>query len=498
MFHKLTSAILVSIIVMVSSVTAYNNNELISANNLAHREVIRDNSENPTAYNLNDNVLRQEIALISRRVSGIEENTSCKNIFTDVSTTTPNTWACNNIEALVDNNFISRNESFRPEDFISKSEALIMLIRSIGFNFEIDNDNGINWQTQVVEYAYNKWVVDNFTDYNELATRGWVFKIAEFSIVVREEEIKKEKLADNITYQLFSGEIDLVNNRAEFSPVIDIESNSLPIVFIGVTNYTLEVLDNSNQILTSVPIKVNELIVNQISTGEALFSIKLEKQYDMKKIVLKNKGNIIWEIIASNNSPIVNVTYPNGGEKLLKGNFTVTWTTSDIDGDILYSTVQYSSDNGISWNTFALDTTDTSISINTVDIIASNTALIRVMTSDGLNVTTDTSDAVFQTPNNRPEVDILSPKTNSTYGSVQLVIFRADVGDAEDGALSNNDIIWTSNIDGVLGIGNNINILASDLTEGTHIITLTATDSAGHSSHASISLKIVRIFESVQ
>ena len=96
-----------------------------------------------------------------------------------------------------------------------------------------------------------------FSDYNTLATRGWIFKITHLSITIKEEEVKKNS---NITYQLFSGDIDLVNNRANFSPVLEISSNSPPVVFMEDTDYTLEVLDGSDTVLVIIPIEVNELM----------------------------------------------------------------------------------------------------------------------------------------------------------------------------------------------------------------------------------------------
>ena len=132
----------------------YTNDQLESANDLSERGVIKDHKMDPKAYNLDENVLRQEIALISRRVSGFKENTGCKNTFSDVSSSTPNTWACKNIESLVDNDLITANESFRPEDSITKSEALIMFIRSIGFDFKINDMS--NWQKEVVDFAVSK------------------------------------------------------------------------------------------------------------------------------------------------------------------------------------------------------------------------------------------------------------------------------------------------------------------------------------------------------
>jgi hypothetical protein len=166
--------------------------ELESANDLAKKWIIKNNSSNPSLYNLDSPVLRQEIALISRRVSWVNESTDCKNTFSDVTSVIPNNWACKNIEALVENNLISQNEFFRPEDNISKSEALIMFIKSIGFTyFEIDEDSEKNWQEQVVEFAVENWVVEDFSDYNSEAKRGWIFKVADFSIKIKEERMEK-------------------------------------------------------------------------------------------------------------------------------------------------------------------------------------------------------------------------------------------------------------------------------------------------------------------
>jgi len=188
--RKIISLIAVSTILVSSLVSAYTPDQLTAANNLANRQIIQNHAGNPADYNLDSPVLRQEIALISRRVSGVSEKSTCDNVFADVTATTPNTWVCKNIEALVDNDLISANPLFNPENNISKSEALIMFIKSIWFpNFEITDTN--NWQQEVVDFGVANWVVDNFTDYNTEAKRGWIFKIADFSIKVKEERVQK-------------------------------------------------------------------------------------------------------------------------------------------------------------------------------------------------------------------------------------------------------------------------------------------------------------------
>jgi hypothetical protein len=77
-------------------VEGYTYKELNSANSLAKKGIIKSHSSNPSLYNLNKPVLRQEIALISRRVSGVSESKNCKNLFNDVTSKKPNNWICKN------------------------------------------------------------------------------------------------------------------------------------------------------------------------------------------------------------------------------------------------------------------------------------------------------------------------------------------------------------------------------------------------------------------
>ncbi len=178
---------------ILSSVYAYTNEQLKAANSLAERWIINNHSNNPSKYNLDSNVLRQEIAAIARWVAWVKKAWKCKRIFKDLTEIKPNTWACVNVEPLVENNLIAKNEYFRPEDPITKAETLGMLIKSIGFDYSYDLNNSKSWQEQIVDFAVDKWIVDRFTDYNKYATRWWVFEVASYSLEVKEKEEKQLK-----------------------------------------------------------------------------------------------------------------------------------------------------------------------------------------------------------------------------------------------------------------------------------------------------------------
>ena len=171
------------------------NSQLDAANRLAWDGIINDNSTTPENYNLEQNVLRQEIAAVARWVADIQKTTQCRSEFSDVSATNPNTWACYSVEALLNADLIAANDTFRPEDNITKAEGLGMLVKAAcGDDYAFDPSQPGTWQEQVVAYADDKAIVEVFTDYNTPATRGWVFQVwaeARDACSIDEEEIQR-------------------------------------------------------------------------------------------------------------------------------------------------------------------------------------------------------------------------------------------------------------------------------------------------------------------
>jgi len=195
MFKKVIGTIvLTAVLWSITFASVEVKNEIDSANSLALQWIINNHVNDSENYNLSDNVLRQEIAAVARWVAKLEKKGKCDNVFSDLSDTKPNSWACRNVEVLVDNDLISKNTNFRPEDKITKSESIAMLIKAIWFDYEYDTSSSKNWQQQVVDYAAMVWVVDNFTDYNTDATRGWIFQVADVTIT-KEVEIKQKEKA---------------------------------------------------------------------------------------------------------------------------------------------------------------------------------------------------------------------------------------------------------------------------------------------------------------
>jgi len=172
--------IIISLITLTSSIFAYSQQELDSANLLANKWIIVNHNSDPEAYNLDNNVLRQEIAAVSREIAWLEKSSDCNEVFNDLTWDYPNNWACNSIEPLYYRWIVAWNESFRPEDEITKAEALWLLIKAscTWDDYSFDSNQWTPWQSQLVKFATTKWIIDTFDNYNDSATRWWVFDSA--------------------------------------------------------------------------------------------------------------------------------------------------------------------------------------------------------------------------------------------------------------------------------------------------------------------------------
>jgi len=100
---------------------------------------------------------------------------------------------------------------------------------------------------------------------------------------------------------------------------------------------------------------------------------------------------------------------------------------------------------------------------------------------------------VFRVANHAPEVRIDSPSPGVVLSESQGFLLKASGYDEEDGSLGFNAFSWSSSVDGSLGVGAHVVLSALQLTPGAHTITVTATDSSGLTSTATVSITISRV-----
>ena len=85
-------------------------------------------------------------------------------------------------------------------------------------------------------------------------------------------------------------------------------------------------------------------------------------------------------------------------------------------------------------------------------------------------------------------VIILNPHNGDHFEVGEEIPFKGLARDLKDGVLSEDSLVWESSIDGEIGTGKEFT--EDNLSEGTHIITLTATNSQGESNSSSITITI--------
>ncbi len=205
------------------------------------------------------------------------------------------------------------------------------------------------------------------------------------------------------------------------------------------------------------------------------------------RVVLKRGATVLATRVASANPPTVTVTYPNGGETL-SGTVTLAWRASDADGDALEYAVQYSADGGATWQPVVVGWTVPTYTVDMTRLPGGTQALLRVAASDGFYTAYGQSNGVFSVPRQRPTVLMLSPLDASEHVPGRPVVLSGYAFDQGLHDITGTSLTWTSDRDGVLGTGEQIEV--STLSRGLHTLTLTATDSQGLTGTSSVQVNI--------
>ena len=163
---------------------AYTEKESESAEYLAKREIIKKQN-NVSDYKLDSTITRMETMKIIAKLSWKEVENKCDWIFADVD---KNGWGCKYIEFAYRENLIAKNKNFRPNDLITKTESIKLILKAKWIKKTRITKN---WQEDYMITAFEKGIIEKkYTDFNANALRGWIFATAT-SVVKKEEEKKK-------------------------------------------------------------------------------------------------------------------------------------------------------------------------------------------------------------------------------------------------------------------------------------------------------------------
>ncbi len=201
-------------------------------------------------------------------------------------------------------------------------------------------------------------------------------------------------------------------------------------------------------------------------------------------IQLAKESEVYDTLVVSPHTPTISLLSPNGGEAWNTQPVTITWGASDEDNDPLTYAILYSKDGGQTWLALDSGLKETTYTLDPTLIAGTDSGIIRVIATDGVNTAMDDSDATFSNTKKAPEATIFSPRDGASYRRGDGVLFDGQGYDMEDDILPGTALRWSSSIDGFLGTGDALQTY--DLSEGVHTITLEVTDTQGNIGRASI------------
>jgi len=275
----------------------------------------------------------------------------------------------------------------------------------------------------------------------------------------------------------------------------------IPELAVGDANYRIRLLDDSSVVLADYPF-IPEPADNTptLSFGQVVTFTAGTAQV---QIIKGNLDEVLASKTVSANPPAVTDVQIQGVVQEVTGTVTLTWSASDGDGDPLIFDVRYSADGGETFQPLQtglhgeatgaaarpeaqMILQEGSTQIDTGDLSGSETAVLRVVASDGVHTAQGDTDP-FTMADKPPVPMILTPADGTQIHYGQLVNLSGEAMDAQDGSVASGNLVWTLN-GGPFDTGALVS--SDDLPVGTNLVTLTATNSRGLSASTSITVVV--------
>jgi len=331
-----------------------------------------------------------------------------------------------------------------------------------------------NFHPDFMSYGAVPWV----SDYTYEAL--WEYILTNFGKAAGQSSTAAQNQTDTILRVI--GVIDSSSVTASIERIYTV-TDGTSVEVVGGGDYLLEMVDGDGTVLSS-----RQFAPEVFSEAELIdllpFSVLTPRLVDTAAVRVSREGTVLAERTVSANPPVVTVISPNGGETVDVPT-NVTWSASDADDDALSYTIQYSTDNGATWQAVAVQLTETTFELDPHPLPGGQQALIRVIANDGYHSASDESDQAFTVARKGPKAMIIDPQVQqAVLPGVSTYLYGYGY-DPEDGPLPDDAHTWLSDKDGVLGIGADKII---SLSAGPHTITLTVTDSDGNQASDSVEL----------
>lgn len=293
-------------------------------------------------------------------------------------------------------------------------------------------------------------------------------------------EVSAQQPAD-APQMLISGRVISSTQTAEFDPLYRVNV-TVPPATGGSGAYCVELRDRTEATLEK---QCFDLDFRQSITGAltdaAAFNLALPWRDEAVAAVVTHVDQELGRVTASTSGPLLNINY-SWDVDAAGDSITMSWEGGDPDGDTLTYNVGLNSRRG--YIPLAFNIQEQELTVDAHELPGGETLYIVVEVSDGFHSSTVGALKGLVLPDRQPVVTI-RPMPDSIIAERGFWLFGAG-SDAEDGALSGETLVWSAGGE-ELGRGTQ---LFTRMSAGEHHVLLTATDSAGNSATAEVTLVV--------
>jgi len=254
------------------------------------------------------------------------------------------------------------------------------------------------------------------------------------------------------------------------------------------SGYELELLDAEGTPLEVVPIMLQEpMDVDRPAGVDFSLQVALSPLARQLRIV-RDDQEILRREISETTPKITRVRVRElprprqEDEKVERNLLLVNWTAQTPSRPLWYK-VRYSADGGEHWMGVIPLTEEPKVTLDLATLPGGENCLVEVYASDGLATGRARSD-FFAVPHKPPRLVISEPQKADVSEKEAIILLGAGF-DEEGHSLPDNALIWSSDVDGELGMGP---VLEVSLSPGQHQITLSGQDDRGLVGSTSIEL----------
>jgi hypothetical protein len=293
------------------------------------------------------------------------------------------------------------------------------------------------------------------------------------------EELERLEPVEPIDVALVRGAI--TEDGAQLDPVY-VQQRTLRLIDLKGTPYRAELLDGRGEVLAG------NGIVPLVDWHEGpirpsfAFAVALPWTEEVARVVVTRDGEELASVDVPREAPKLASPRVQRSERGLD----VSFEADHEQREALRFLVRFAADEERRWELVARDLTETHFELPYDSLLSGKECRIQVGASVGGRTTWVESEPFAVEPS-PPELLLLAPQEGASYTVEEGVCLRAEATSLEDGSLPDTALRWQSDVDGELGSGR---LLVAQLSPAQHVLTVTATSSAGAEAAAKVEITV--------